>query len=74
MTPLNERLDDVGCNEKDDWREHTHVIFKWMQQATAEIDRLTAQIEQLKERDEIQSLVMQRMIQLLNLPNVDVPR
>jgi hypothetical protein len=29
MTPLNDRLDDVGINTKDDWREHTHLIFNW---------------------------------------------
>jgi hypothetical protein len=50
MTPLNRRLDELVWPDLPEEGRHFYwAVFRWAQQATAEIDRLTAMVERLQE-------------------------
>ncbi len=46
MSELQDRMDAVGWSSPSD-ENHQHHIFKWMQEATAEIKRLQQEVESL---------------------------
>lgn len=48
MTPLSEKLDDVGWQPQSDPLAYNRVVFKWMVEATGRIEELTRHVENLE--------------------------
>ncbi len=44
---LQDRMDTVGWHDQTNQRDYNYAVFRWMNEATAEIQRLRKEVESL---------------------------
>ncbi len=44
---LQDRMDVVGWHDQADQKDYNYAVFRWMNEATAEIHRLQREVESL---------------------------
>ncbi len=47
MSELRDRMDELGWSSPSENPDHQYLMFKWMREATSEIERLQREVESL---------------------------